>query len=275
MISVSRIYVSVQELCGSAVLCRDGAVGKVSDIILSRSTWCARYAVVDLEIEMGAGRVLLPLTGNEAVDILRRQLRTDQPASELEWAPTYDSPRPLTRNQEKILSRRCGWPSEWIASPDRPIFTAALPQFRETPFAPHDGELELMLCDSPETQSATHLIAAFTASGSDERPISIQTLIINAGDWRIPYMAAKCGPTARAAVLPATAISAIDWLHKHIYLACDAEMIARAPRFQPQIAARAAMTRRLNEYYEEPLQTNENDTQDRMAGTPVLQKLDS
>ena len=103
-----------------------------------------------------------------------------------------------------------------------------------------------MLSDECETQSASRMIAAFSASTSDGHNISIETIIINPQDWQVPCMAVRLASAAKSVVLPTRTVAAIDWLTKHIYLDEEADTIAHAPRWRNRLDARTALMQQLD-----------------------------
>ncbi|HPD47299.1 MAG TPA: PRC-barrel domain-containing protein [Anaerohalosphaeraceae bacterium] len=238
------MYVTLDELCGCEVHCSDGRLGKVQDLVLSRSAWRMRYAVVNLGPELENARVLLRLTETEQADVWRHRLSTSLTRRQLEWAPPYDAARSLTRRQEALLAKRCGWPPEWLleAPHAEPV---PVPLDSKRPVTDTEHTLEQMLCDEPETQSASRMIAAFTAFTSDRQVASVETLIVNTENWQIPCLVLTLAAAPRPVMLSARNVEAIDWLHKHIYLAETAEQIRRKPKYNQQAAARFDAIRRL------------------------------
>ena len=234
------MYVTLDELCGCEVHCSDGRFGKVRTSSCPVAWRC--YAVVNLGPEL-KNAASSPLDGDGRADVCaiastsltRRQLR---------WAPPYDAARSLTRRQEALLAKRCGWPPEWLleAPHAEPV---PVPLDSKRPVTDTEHTLEQMLCDEPETQSASRMIAAFTAFTSDRQVASVETLIVNTENWQIPCLVLTLAAAPRPVMLSARNVEAIDWLHKHIYLAETAEQIRRKPKYNQQAAARFDAIRRL------------------------------
>ncbi|MBE0537489.1 MAG: hypothetical protein IH624_17635 [Phycisphaerae bacterium] len=242
------MHISVQEFCGCAVRCLDGLTANITDVLISRSAWLARYAVVSLGPELGNAHVMLPLTDAERVDSRRRCLSVQLTSRDLEWAAPCDRARPLTGRQERLLSERYDWPCGWLNGVRSAPPLPALPDDPHKPITESERALENLLADGSDMQAAAPMITGFTASTTDGAEGAIETLLINIDDWRIPYLAVQVG-AARAVVLPTHRLRGIDWLHKHVHLADDAKTISGGPRFRSHGPARIDLARRLEAYY--------------------------
>lgn len=105
---------SAREVEGYAIAAKDGAIGKVRDVIVDRESWRVRYLTVDTGNWLAGKEVVLSVDWIESLDWVDRTVSVGVTKQAIEDSPPIGSLKELKRSYEEELYRSYGYPGYWI-----------------------------------------------------------------------------------------------------------------------------------------------------------------
>src|SRR5690606_27407286 len=98
---------------GTHLQATDGEIGHVDDFLVEPDTWCIRYLVVDTNNWWIGRHVLIAPQWIEKFEWPDHKLHVSVTREAIRTAPTYDSNREVTREDEVALYKHYGRGPYW------------------------------------------------------------------------------------------------------------------------------------------------------------------
>jgi len=105
---------SLNEVRGYHIDATDGAIGHVTDLVMSDDDWLIRYMVVDTRNWLPGRHVLIPPIIITAINWDESTVSVELTQEQVKASPELEYAQPITRAYESRLYDHYGWPAYWI-----------------------------------------------------------------------------------------------------------------------------------------------------------------
>src|SRR5262245_59472240 len=95
----------ISTLRGLTVGAIDGEIGRVYDVYFDARHWTVRYFVVDTGTWLSGQRVLVSPMSLGSAGVVGDQLKVELSKAQIEEAPSWDTDKPVSRQQEIAYAR--------------------------------------------------------------------------------------------------------------------------------------------------------------------------
>jgi len=196
---------SLNSLLGSAILAKDGELGKVRDFLFDDRAWTIRYLVVETGSWLSSRQVLLSPASAGSPDWEKLVIPVDLTMDQVRQSPDIGSDKPVSRQEEMAMSQYYGWPAYWSVEP--PLMPVGVPV--KVNAVELDGDRHL--------RSAREVIS-YVANAADGEIGSIDDLIVEDVDWFIRYVVVKTGSwfSDQKLLLSAQSVGSISWANRQV-----------------------------------------------------------
>lgn len=194
---------SLNTILGSAVLARDGPIGKAHDFFFEDRSWLIRYLVVETGSWLNRHQVLISPAALGTPDWAAKTLPVNLTRDQVHHSPDVDTELPVSRRHEIEMSEYYGWPIYWS------VEAIPMPAGIEAPSIHVKGDPHLRSCRE---------VAAYKIAASDGELGDIADLIIDQQTWTIRYFVVSAGSwLAGHKLLVATHTAAeVSWANRCI-----------------------------------------------------------
>lgn len=110
---------STNEMQGNVIVCRDGHLGHMEDLILDDESWAIRYLVIDTRNWWPAKKVMLPPRVIADVHWRDGKIHVDLTCRQIKESPEYDDTATIDREYEERLHRHYDQAGYWESRGDR------------------------------------------------------------------------------------------------------------------------------------------------------------
>jgi uncharacterized protein YrrD len=241
---------NARQVEGIEVRARDGAVGRVDDLLFDDATWTVRYVVVDTGEWLAGRRVLLTPhslrrhaadSHGVSVDLTVEQIRTSPNA------PTDQ----VTREHEARLHEHYRWPVYW-APAHTPFAADAIPPPAafERP-APRVPPAEVGR--DPHLRSARQ-VRGFRLAATDGTIGTAEDFLLEPRSWRIAFLIVDTNgwlPGGKVMLEPHT-IERVSWTEAKIFVNEERAVVKTHPPYSPEHALDPEYLHGLQRHYQHP-----------------------
>ena len=239
---------SMVGLKGYRVQAKDGQLGKVDDFFFDDEKWGVRYLVVDINIWLPGGRVLIsPASFDNHPHWESRTFPVSLSRDEVRNSPDVNTHQPVSRQKEIEINYYYGWPNYWyVHSAQADVVPTAIPPAGQEEYVKRPGGDSHLR--SVEEIVGYHIMALDGEIGH------IDDIIVDDDDWLIRYMVVdvrKWLPGKR--VLIATSwIREFDWGLSVVHVDLTKESVRNSPPYDPSAPVNRKEEEALYDYYGRP-----------------------
>jgi hypothetical protein len=253
------------DLRGFTIAATDGDIGSVEDLYFDDESWTVRHLVVDTGRWLSGRKVLISPASVERVDPVRRAFATRLTRAQVEGSPHVDTARPVSRQQESVLSRYYGapmyWtgPLRWGAAPYPPMAPTAAGLPGSVGGVPRPPAVVEELAARERESADPHLRSARAVTGYGLRATDgdlghVEDFLVDETDWAIRYLVADPrswwpGPHV---LLSTEWIRGVDWDDRVVELDVDREAVRGAPAYETSRDVDRHWESRLHAHYRRP-----------------------
>jgi hypothetical protein len=241
----------------------DGDVGHVHDVYFDARRWTVRYVVVDTGNWLSKRRVLISPMSFHAAGVIGDRLNTGLTRAQVEQAPSWDTDKPVSRQQEIAHAQHYDYPYYWTGParwglgwdpltgvapvrPPNPVEEEILARERESADSNLHSANDVMGC---YVQAADDDVGHVEDLLVDERTWAIRYLVVDTRNW-LP---------GRNVVIAPSWITSVSWEDSKVHVDLSRSEVEGAPEYDPQRPMGRLLEARLHEHYGRPAYWNEED----------------
>ncbi len=239
-----------QQLIGYKIAATDGEFGKVSDIYFDDHSWTVRYFIVDTGGWISGRLVLVSPESIVAPDDEAHTMRVSLTKQQIEAAPSVDTEKPVSRQQEIPYREYFGWPPYWSG-----FFGAGavnyVPLSTETVDAAVDDQQRAIQEGDPNMRSVD-VVSGYHIRATDGDIGHIDNFLIDSTTWAIRYAVVDTHNwlPGKKILLALDQIDALDWATSEVDVHLTRARIQSAPEFDASHPLDTDYEKQLRQYYE-------------------------
>src|SRR5215475_12769200 len=107
------MLINADNLKGSTIIARDGAIGEIDDFYFDDESWTVRYLVVNTGAWLFRREVLVSPISIENVDEPNNQVLVNLTRDQVKDSPDIDTQKPVSRQHETAFMDYYGYPYYW------------------------------------------------------------------------------------------------------------------------------------------------------------------
>ena len=226
---------NVADLRGYVIHATDGLIGTVDDLYFDDDAWTIRYFVVDTGGWLSGRKVLVSPLAIGHPDWLRQQLPAALTKSQLEHAPSIDTMKPVSRQQETEYFKYFVYPSYWggmglAGMTGYPVGgSAAGPLAAEAiPYASHN--------DSSSSEShlhSCHAVVGYEVHATDGALGHVADFLVDEGTWAIRYVIVETGHwwAGHQVLITPAWVTAVNWDSRSVSVGVTLQALKGAPPY--------------------------------------------
>lgn len=235
-----------------AVAAKDGQMGSVSDFLFDDVHWKVRWLVIDINDQVDARKVIVPINVLGRPDQDRRLLTVDLTREQIEASPAVGSHGPVGRDIEANAAEYYGESPYWGAG----YLGGYHAQWASTPFPVADAARER---EAAETQldkynpslRSFELLSGYHVEGRDGDIGHVEDFLVDDTDWTIRFLVVDTRnwwAGKRVLVSPGSVVE-IDWQEKMVSLDADRDMVKGSPAYEPSNTIDDAWADQVHRHY--------------------------
>lgn len=238
---------STEELKGLQLTARDGEVGRVTDVYFDDERWAVRYLVVNTGSWFAGRKVLLSPHAVERLDREDGRLVLALTQRQIEQAPSIDTDKPVSRQNEQDFNEHYGYPGYWAGTRLWGGLAFPVPMLEPVPVTAVDpvaaemGEREEQEREhaDPHLRSAAE-VAGYSLHARDGSIGRIEDFLFDGRSWAIEALVVDSRPwwPGGEVLLPRTVVAAIDWTEREARVGVDRQTVKNAPPWSRDAATR-------------------------------------
>ena len=215
---------------------QDGAAAPIQDFIIDDFNWAVRYVVA----QVGERLVALSTTVFTDFDDQQQAGVTRLNEAAILDGPSIDPARPLSREDELMLSEHYGWTPYWQTDQGGDVPNTMPGDLTAIPLldiqAEIDRERERLVPVTSSTGKESHLrsartILGYTVMARDEDAGKLSEILVQSDDWNLHYLVVDTGGMlpGKKAVLSPQWVQKIDADDSRILVDLDRETLQKSP----------------------------------------------
>lgn len=221
----------IRELTEMALHATDGDIGAVEEAYFDDRNWTIRYFVVSTGGWLLGRRVLLAPSAVRRVDDAAAAILTNLTREQIETAPSIDTAKPLSREQEDAYFRHFNWQPYWQPGP---MFWQSRVPYPGTAYpAPSEPLLQ-------EPAESTHLRSSGEVTGYGLHAVDgeighVEDLVADDADWVIRYaeVDTRNWLPGKKVLVSIARIQRISWAERSVDVGLTRQAIESAPAYDP------------------------------------------
>jgi uncharacterized protein YrrD len=232
------MLINADNLKGSTIIARDGAIGEIDDFYFDDGSWTVRYLVVNTGAWLFRREVLISPISIERVRETDNQVIVNLTRDQVKDSPDIDTQKPVSRQHETAFMDYYGYPYYWggpylwgdaafpatLANPpavESQIAAAATARRRESEES-YDEHLR-----NANEMKGYHIEAADGEIGH------VDNFVIDDTDWAIRFIIIKTGGwlSGRKTLVAPQSIKRISWTESKMFVSLTRDQIASGPEY--------------------------------------------
>src|SRR5215475_6535972 len=109
----AAMLINADNLKGSTIIARDGAIGEIDDFYFDDESWTVRYLVVNTGAWLFRREVLVSPISIEKVGEANNQVLVNLTRDQVKDSPDIDTQKPVSRQHETAFMDYYGYPYYW------------------------------------------------------------------------------------------------------------------------------------------------------------------
>ncbi|MEZ4648617.1 MAG: PRC-barrel domain-containing protein [Candidatus Eisenbacteria bacterium] len=227
------------QLEGTALLARDGKLGKVEDLYFDDRDWMVRYLVADTGGWFSTRRVLLSPASVERFDHESGEIQMDLTQKQIEDSPPLGTEKTVSRKMEAAMAAHYDWPAYWNLPSlvtGGPVLAPSLS--RELATAA-ESERDGVRPGSARASEDCGLRSAEAVKGYDIRAEDgwighVDGFVYDSETWKVRYLiidTRKILP-GKKVLIPPSMIRTVSWDGMDVTVMARVEEIRTAPAYR-------------------------------------------
>ncbi|MCB0338433.1 MAG: PRC-barrel domain-containing protein [Bdellovibrionales bacterium] len=225
---------------------RDGEIGSVNDIYFDDERWTVRYLVVNTDVWLPGGNVLIPMAAvGGTPDWVKKHIPVELTKEQVKASPAVSTHKPVSREEETKLNVYYGYPSYWTAFGPAPAMIQPLkePTTKSNEASRRDSHLRSL-----------NEVTGYYIKAKDKTFGHVEDLIVDDEKWALRYMVIDTKnwiPAKEVLIAPSWA-SEIKWDEKMVSVDLTEEQLKASPEYRPSDPINREQEERLYDYYGRP-----------------------
>jgi hypothetical protein len=227
---------SLKDILSYHLHTQDGSMAEIKDFIVDDFNWLVRYIVA----QVGDRQVALSTTVFHDFDDNSQALSTRLNEAALLDGPVIDLDRPLSREDEKMLSEHYGWSPYWQEDQAGEINTTLPGDLTAVPLIDMQAELEeardRLVPVSGGEGKESHLRSAnelmgYTIVARGDDAGSLSDILFQSNDWDLHYLVVDTGGLlpGKKVILSPQWVQTIDRDASRIQVDLDKDTLHKSP----------------------------------------------
>jgi len=232
------MLINADNLKGSTIIARDGAIGEIDDFYFDDESWTVRYLVVNTGAWLFRREVLISPISIERVRETDNQVIVNLTRDQVKNSPDIDTQKPVSRQHETAFMDYYGYPYYWggpylwgdaafpatLANPpavESQIAAAATARRRESEES-YDEHLR-----NANEMKGYHIEAADGEIGH------VDNFVIDDTDWAVRFIVIKTGGwlSGRKTLVSPHSIEGISWTESKMFVSLTRDQISSGPEY--------------------------------------------
>jgi hypothetical protein len=213
-------------LCGL-----DGEVGFIQDLYFDDHSWAARYFTVHTGGWLSGRIVLIAPVAVVGIDAAHTSIQVHLQKEQIAQAPSIDTTKPISRQDEKDYHQYYGWKPYWHTDPTGlagPTYDPdSLVMTLDKPLLPEPSE--------PPHLSQTAEMIGYDIHTSDGAIGQVQDFLVDEVDWVVRYAAVDTQKWSSGKIVLAQTrqVEQIDYSSRTLTMSLTRQAIQSAPDYDP------------------------------------------
>ncbi|MBO0857637.1 MAG: PRC-barrel domain-containing protein [Chloracidobacterium sp.] len=233
------LMIYADNLKGSTIIARDGAIGEIDDFYFDDESWAVRYIVVNTGAWLFRREVLVSPISIERVRETDHQVFVNLTRDQVKDSPDIDTQKPVSRQHETAFMDYYGYPYYWGG----PYLwgDAAFPATLANPPAVESQIVAAATARKRESEESydEHLRSANEMKGYHIEAVDgeighVDNFVIDKTDWAIRFIVIKTGGwlSGRKTLVSPLSIERISWTESKIFVSLTMDQIASGPEYR-------------------------------------------
>lgn len=230
----------------------DGIIGEVEEMFVSDERWVVRYVIVRTGGWLDREHVLISPLALDVPNGPARAIPVSLTREQVRNAPTADSKRTVSRENEVKYHDYYGWPYYWVGGPMwGPFMTPGELARAEVKKAKEAGSASDESKPSSRLRS-TEEVRGYGFEGSDGGLGHIEDFVIDDTDWSARYLVIDTRnwwPGGKKVLLPTALVREVSWDAQKVFGGVSRETVKSAPEYEESLPIPVAFEKLLAQHY--------------------------
>jgi hypothetical protein len=231
------MFTNSKEMKGLVVRATDGELGTVDQLYFDDQSWAIRYLTVETGGWLGGRQVLISPMSVIGADWQSKRLDVALTMKQVENAPSIDTHKPVSRQQEAAYLSYYGYPYYWEGpylwgSEYHPMGLVT----PLTPFPKVDAD-RIRRAGNDSHLRSTDFVTGYHIEAKDGEIGHVDRFIIDEEAWAIRYLEVATQnwwPGKKVLLSPAW-VERVSWEKSLVYVALSRESIKNAPEYTDEM----------------------------------------
>ncbi len=237
---------TLKELEGYQIESTDGVIGHVAGVYFEDDRWTVRYLVVNTGSWLDAREVLISPTTLGETDGETRTIAARLSKQQVVSSPPIDLDKPVSRQQESLITEHYGWPPFWRMGLWESRIPAAMAAVQANATSPESHREDA----DPHLRSSRE-VTGYHLHALDDTLGHVEDFVLDDESWTIRYLAVDTSNWwfgGHVLVSPEW-IRGVRWPERMVDLAVTRDVIKHSPTWTPGNAITRAYEDSLLSYY--------------------------
>ncbi|MEO9022304.1 MAG: PRC-barrel domain-containing protein [Ginsengibacter sp.] len=229
---------SIKSLVGYAMKETDGEIGKVAEFYFDDVTWTIRYFIVKTGNWLSGRKVLISPVVVKEPDWENREFPVNLTKKQIEDSPDIDTDKPVSRQQEELLSNYYPWRLYWGSEPDEHgggIFGMMPGDLYDANVETNENSAPEVVENVPQDQHlrSTDEVIGYTIHATDGEVGKISDYIIDDTNWKIKFLVVSTGSlfNNKKVLVSTQGITKVNWDNSNVAVNLSTEEVKNSTEF--------------------------------------------
>lgn len=243
----------VNDLKSFSLRATDGVIGEVEEMFVSDDAWVVRYVIVRTGGWLDREHVLISPLALDVPNGPARTIPVSLSQEQVRNAPTADSKRTVSRENEVKYHDYYGWPYYWVGGPMwGPFMTPGELARAEVKRADKGDGSPRREPRAPSRLRSTEEVRGYGFEGADGDLGHIDDFVVDDEDWSVRYLVIDTRnwwPGGKKVLLPTALVHEISWDAQKVTSNVSRETVKSAPEYEESLPIPVAFQRLLAQHY--------------------------
>lgn len=233
----------------------DGEIGEVEEFYFDDQSWTIRYLIVKTGTWLSGRKVLISPKVLLQPDWENKEFPVNLTKSQIENSPDIDTDKPVSRQQEEMLSSYYPWGIYWGNEPEEHgagIFGMMPSELYESEIGePQNINYESLQSGDRHLRS-TGEVKGYTIHATDGEIGKVVDYIVDDRNWRINFLVVDTGNwlNSRKVLLSTKRITQVNWENSVVVVKVTTEAVRNSPEYEESQNINSAYEKDLYNHYE-------------------------
>ena len=246
---------SIKDLIGFQMKETDGEIGEVEEFYFDDKSWTVRYLIVKTGNWLSGRKVLISPKVLLEPDWENKEFPVNLTKAQIEKSPDIDTEKPVSRQQEEILSSYYPWGIYWGNEPEEHgagIFGMMPSELYESEMAePENINYESQQSGDRHLRS-TEEVKGYAIHATDGEIGKVVDYIVDDKTWRINFLIVDTGNwlNSRKVLVSTKRIIQVNWENSVVVVNVTTDSVKNSPEYDESQNINEAYEKDLYNHYE-------------------------